>query len=134
AKTEQLRSIMLREAFEQEQNRVGLSLGQAEAYVHDQAMETEATRRVEAEEMQVSRQHVATLNQIHAAKADACRPCRLSRSGPGLGTVDMQHKDRLRASGCGRVWKVFRRPRAAEPLQQPTRDHDRKQRFLAPEA
>eukprot|EP00439_Symbiodinium_sp_Y106_P049750 s2399_g6.t1 len=92
AKTEQLRSIMLRdtgaarlrrsgyssfssmfqsspkEAFEQEQNRVGLSLGQAEAFVHDQAMETEVTRRVEAEEMQVSRHHVATLNQIHAAK------------------------------------------------------------------
>jgi len=68
AKTEQLRSIMLREAFEQEQNRVGLSLGQAEAFVHDQAMETEVTRRVEAEEMQVSRQHVTTLNQIHAAK------------------------------------------------------------------
>ncbi|CAJ1460191.1 unnamed protein product [Effrenium voratum] len=69
AKTEQLRSTMLREAFEQEQTRVGLSLGHAEAQVSDLAAATEGTRRIEVEEQAVARECVTALNEIHAAQA-----------------------------------------------------------------
>eukprot|EP00930_Biecheleria_cincta_P045544 TRINITY_DN31388_c0_g2_i1.p1 TRINITY_DN31388_c0_g2~~TRINITY_DN31388_c0_g2_i1.p1 ORF type:complete len:865 (-),score=190.42 TRINITY_DN31388_c0_g2_i1:140-2629(-) len=69
AKAEQLRANLLREAFEQEQNRVGVSLGQAEAYVSDLVAATEGTRRIEVEEQSVARECITALNEVHAAQA-----------------------------------------------------------------
>eukprot|EP00931_Biecheleriopsis_adriatica_P056899 TRINITY_DN33748_c0_g1_i1.p1 TRINITY_DN33748_c0_g1~~TRINITY_DN33748_c0_g1_i1.p1 ORF type:complete len:795 (+),score=220.71 TRINITY_DN33748_c0_g1_i1:62-2446(+) len=69
AKTEQLRAVMLREAFEQEQNRVGVSLSQAEACVSDLVAATEGTRRIEVEEQSVARECIAALNEIQEAQA-----------------------------------------------------------------
>lgn len=69
AKTEQLRALMLREAFEQEQARVGVSLGRAEAYVSDLIAATEGTRRIEVEEQAVARECITALNEIHSAQA-----------------------------------------------------------------
>lgn len=60
---------MLREAFEQEQNRVGVSLGQAETYVNHLVAATEGTRRVEMTEQAVARECVQALNEIHAAQS-----------------------------------------------------------------
>lgn len=68
-KTEELRATMLREAFEQEQNRVGVSLGQAETYVNHLVAATEGTRRVEMTEQAVARECVQALNEIHAAQS-----------------------------------------------------------------
>jgi len=67
-KTEELRATMLREAFEQEQNRVGVSLGQAESYVKDLVTATEGTRQVEMKEQAVARECMQELNEIHAAQ------------------------------------------------------------------
>jgi len=69
AKTEQLRATMLREAFEQEQTRVGVSLGRAEAFVSDLVAATEGTRRVEVEEQSLARECISALNEIHMAQA-----------------------------------------------------------------
>lgn len=67
-KTEQLRSMMLREAFEQEQSRVGDSLGQAEAWLGDLVAATEGTRRMEVEEQALARECVAALNELHGVQ------------------------------------------------------------------
>jgi len=69
ARTEQLRVVMLREAFEQEQTRVGESLGRAEAFVCDLVAATEGTRKVEVEEQSLARECVSALSEIHAAEA-----------------------------------------------------------------
>ncbi|CAK0794248.1 unnamed protein product [Prorocentrum cordatum] len=69
AKTEQLRAAMLREAFEQEQTRVGVSLGRAEAFVCDLVAATEGTRRMEVEEQSVARECSSALSEIQAAQA-----------------------------------------------------------------
>eukprot|EP00928_Gymnodinium_smaydae_P001331 TRINITY_DN10498_c0_g3_i1.p1 TRINITY_DN10498_c0_g3~~TRINITY_DN10498_c0_g3_i1.p1 ORF type:complete len:677 (-),score=122.96 TRINITY_DN10498_c0_g3_i1:204-2177(-) len=69
AATEQLRAAMLREAFEQEQSRVGVSLGRAEAYVGDLVEATEGTRKVEVEEQSMARECVAALDEIAGAEA-----------------------------------------------------------------
>jgi len=69
AKTEQIRVEMLRDAFEQEQTRVGESLGRAEMFVSDLVAATEGTRRVEVEEQSRARECVSTLTEIHAAEA-----------------------------------------------------------------
>eukprot|EP00927_Polykrikos_kofoidii_P001261 TRINITY_DN10455_c0_g1_i1.p1 TRINITY_DN10455_c0_g1~~TRINITY_DN10455_c0_g1_i1.p1 ORF type:complete len:990 (+),score=186.80 TRINITY_DN10455_c0_g1_i1:63-3032(+) len=66
AKTEHLRAAMLREAFEQEQTRVGISLGRAETFVRDLVSATEGTRRVEAEEQSRARQCISELGEINA--------------------------------------------------------------------
>lgn len=69
AKTGQLRVEMLRDAFEQEQTRVGVSLGRAESSVSDLVAATEGTRRVEMEEQTLARECVSALSEIHAAEA-----------------------------------------------------------------
>ncbi|CAK9061148.1 unnamed protein product [Durusdinium trenchii] len=69
AKTEELRSTMLREAFEQEQNRVGHSLIQAESSVNDLALATESTRRFEFEESAVQRECAQALNEVQTQAA-----------------------------------------------------------------
>jgi hypothetical protein len=68
AKTEQLRVVMLRDAFEQEQTRVGVSLGRAESFVSDLVAATEGTRRVEVEEQSLARECASALSEIHAAE------------------------------------------------------------------
>jgi len=69
AQTEQLRAVMLREAFEQEQMRVGVSLGRAEAFVCDLVAATEGTRRVEVEEQSLARECVSALSELQSARA-----------------------------------------------------------------
>lgn len=69
AKTEQIRVEMLRDAFEQEQTRVGESLGRAEMFVSDLVAATEGTHRVEVEEQWKARECVSALTEIHAAEA-----------------------------------------------------------------
>lgn len=63
AKTEQLRAVMLREAFEQEQVRINHSLNRAEGFVNELAAATESTRREEAKLCQLRR-------DLYAAKVE----------------------------------------------------------------
>lgn len=70
-KTEQLRASMLQEAFEQEQSRVGLSLGRAESLVCDLVAATEGTRRVEVEEQAMQRQCASAISELEASSAEA---------------------------------------------------------------
>eukprot|EP00929_Paragymnodinium_shiwhaense_P059349 TRINITY_DN29725_c0_g1_i1.p1 TRINITY_DN29725_c0_g1~~TRINITY_DN29725_c0_g1_i1.p1 ORF type:complete len:841 (-),score=224.52 TRINITY_DN29725_c0_g1_i1:485-2884(-) len=69
-KTEELRAAMLREAFEQEQSRVGESLGRAEAFVSDLVAATEDTRKFEVEEQAMSRECIQALSHIRAERAE----------------------------------------------------------------
>jgi len=70
AKMEQLRATMLREAFEQEQTRVGASLERAEAHVSDLIAATDSARRAEAEEQSIARECVCALSEVYTAQAN----------------------------------------------------------------
>lgn len=65
AKTEQLRAMMLHQAFEQEQERVGQSLEKAEAFLNDLVSAAEGNRQFEAREQAQARRCVAKLNELH---------------------------------------------------------------------
>lgn len=90
ARTEQLRVVMLREAFEQEQTRVGESLGRAESFVCDLVAATEGTRKVEVEEQSLARECVSALSEIHAAEArdELATEARLAQARQELNTAE----------------------------------------------
>lgn len=69
AKTEQLRAAMLRHAFAQEQTRLGVSLGRAEAFVGDLVAATEGTRSMDVEEQALARACGVALRELSAEEA-----------------------------------------------------------------
>jgi len=69
SEAEMLRVMMLREAFDQEQIRVGESLHEAELCVRDLVTATEDTRNAESEEQHVAQECARALNYIRTAQA-----------------------------------------------------------------